>query len=42
VDDLTGLETALLFTFACNDARDAVAVPKCSGVNVETDNRESG
>jgi len=38
-DDLTGLETALLLTFACNDAGDPVTVPKCPGVNVETGNR---
>jgi len=38
-DDLTGLETALLLTFACNDAGDPVTVPKCPGVNLETGNR---
>jgi hypothetical protein len=38
-DDLTGLETAFLLAFACNDAGDPVTVPKCPGVNVETRNR---
>ena len=38
-DDLTGLETALLLTFACNDAGDPSDRPKCPGVNVETGNR---
>ena len=38
-NDFTGLETAFLLAFACNDAGDPVTVPKCPGVDVETRNR---